>query len=51
MTASREHVPILVFGPACAEGRDLGVRQTFSDVGATLADAFGVAPPRSMGRD
>jgi phosphopentomutase len=43
---SREHVPILGFGPACAAGRDLGVRQTFSDVGATLAEAFGVQAPR-----
>jgi phosphopentomutase len=43
---SREHVPILAFGPACAAGRDLGVRRTFADVGATLAQAFGVAPPR-----
>jgi phosphopentomutase len=43
---TREHVPILVFGPGCPEGRDLGTRQTFSDVGATLAEAFGVSPPR-----
>jgi phosphopentomutase len=42
---SREHVPILVFGPACRAGRDLGVRETFSDVGATLAEIFGVSPP------
>ena len=43
---TREHVPILAFGPACRAGRDLGVRTTFSDVGATIAAAFGVAPPR-----
>jgi phosphopentomutase len=43
---TREHVPILAFGPACAAGRDLGTRSTFSDVGATLAEIFGVAPPR-----
>jgi phosphopentomutase len=43
---SREHVPILAFGPGCPPGRDLGVRATFADVGATLAEAFGVAPPR-----
>ncbi len=42
---SREHVPILAFGPGCGAGRDLGVRATFSDVGATLAEAFGVPPP------
>ena len=43
---SREHVPILAFGPECRAGRDLGTRKTFSDVGATLAEVFGVAPPR-----
>ncbi len=43
---SREHVPILAFGPECRAGRDLGVRKTFSDVGATIAEAFGVARPR-----
>jgi phosphopentomutase len=42
---SREHVPILAFGPSCARGRDLGVRDTFSDVGATVAAALGLAPP------
>ena len=42
---TREHVPILAFGPTCAPGRDLGTRRTFADVGATLADAFGVARP------
>jgi phosphopentomutase len=43
---SREHVPILAFGPECRAGRDLGTRKTFSDVGATLAEVFAVAPPR-----
>lgn len=43
---TREHVPILCFGPTCAPGRDLGTRGTFSDVGATLAQVFGVAAPR-----
>lgn len=42
---TREHVPILAFGPTCAPGRDLGVRDTFSDVGATVAAALGVAAP------
>jgi phosphopentomutase len=43
---TREHVPLLCFGPTCAAGRDLGTRATFSDIGATLAEVFGVAPPR-----
>jgi phosphopentomutase len=42
---TREYVPILGFGPACRAGVDLGVRKTFADVGATLAEAFGVTPP------
>ena len=42
---TREYVPILAFGPACRPGVDLGTRATFADVGATLAEAFGVAPP------
>lgn len=42
---TREDVPLLALGPACAAGRDLGTRATFADVAATLAEAFGVAPP------
>jgi phosphopentomutase len=39
---TREHVPLLVRGPRVAPGRDLGVRATFADLGATLAENFGV---------
>jgi phosphopentomutase len=39
---SREHTPILVFGARVEEPVDLGVRETFADVGATVADALGV---------
>jgi phosphopentomutase len=42
---TREYVPILAFGPARAAGVDLGVRATFADVGATVADIFQVTPP------
>jgi phosphopentomutase len=51
---TREYVPLLAFGPACKPGRELGIRATFSDVGATLAEVFGVAAPvhgRSFLRD
>jgi phosphopentomutase len=41
---SREHVPLLVFGPSVRAGVDLGTRQTFADLGQTLADLFGVGP-------
>jgi phosphopentomutase len=42
---TREYVPILAFGPHSAAGVDLGVRASFADVGATVADAFQVTPP------
>ena len=35
---SREHVPLLVYGPSINSGAYLGVRSTFCDVAATLAD-------------
>ncbi len=41
---SREHVPLLVFGPSVRAGADLGTRQTFADLGQTLAELFGVGP-------
>ena len=41
---SREHVPVLVFGPAVRPGVDLGVRPTFSDLGQSVAELFGVGP-------
>jgi phosphopentomutase len=39
---TRENVPLLAFGPRLARGRELGLRPTFADLGATLADNFGV---------
>lgn len=44
---SREHVPVLAYGRGVIPGVDLGVRQTFADLGQTLADLFGVAPLRN----
>jgi phosphopentomutase len=41
---SREYAPLLVFGPP-VRGVDLGTRGTFTDVGATIADAFELEPP------
>jgi phosphopentomutase len=40
---SREAVPVLVVGPRVA-ARPLGERATFADLGATVAEYFGVAP-------
>ncbi len=41
---TREHVPLLVRGARVTAGRDLGVRESFADMGATLAENFGVGP-------
>jgi len=40
---TREYVPLLVWSPAMARGMALGVRPTFADVAATVAEVFGVA--------
>jgi phosphopentomutase len=42
---TREYVPLLVWSPQLTGGASLGVRATFSDVGATIADNFGVPLP------
>lgn len=41
---TREYVPLIAWHPAVNQGHSLGVRATFADVGATIADNFGVAP-------
>ena len=41
---SREYVPVLVTGPRARAGVDLGIRETFSDVAATIADLFHLGP-------
>jgi len=38
----REYVPILAWHAQIAAGRDLGVRETFADVAATVAEALAV---------
>jgi phosphopentomutase len=43
---SREHVPLLLYGRRVRAGVDLGTRQTFADLGQTLAENFGVGPLR-----
>lgn len=42
---SREYIPLLVFGKPVKEGVDLGIRETFADVGATIADIFNLPKP------
>jgi phosphopentomutase len=43
---TREYTPLLVFSKSFTQaGKPLGIRKTFADVGATLADIFQVAAP------
>jgi len=39
---TREYVPLMVWSPAMAQGAALGVRKSFADVAATIAEAFGI---------
>lgn len=40
---SREHTPFLMYGAKIAPG-NLGTRETFADIGATVLDYFGIKP-------
>ncbi|SFP25027.1 phosphopentomutase [Salibacterium halotolerans] len=42
---TRELVPLLVYTKRAAHGDDLGRRMTFADIGATIADNFGITLP------
>ncbi|WP_040951273.1 phosphopentomutase [Gorillibacterium massiliense] len=42
---TREYVPLLVYSPAFKGTESLGIRKTFADLGATIADNFGVTAP------
>lgn len=39
---TREHVPLLVYGPVVKPGVSLGTRKTFADLAATVAEVFDV---------
>ncbi|EZH67675.1 phosphopentomutase [Bacillaceae bacterium JMAK1] len=43
---TREQVPLLAYSPSMNVGHDLGTRDTFADVGATIADNFSVTMPK-----
>ena len=43
---AREYVPVLAYGAHVRGGVDLGTRETFADLGQTLAELFGVGPLR-----
>jgi phosphopentomutase len=42
---SREYIPLLVFGDSIMSGVNLGTRETFADVAATLAEIFQLEKP------
>ncbi len=43
---TREYVPLLVYSPSMKETGELPIRETFADVGATIADNFNVDLPK-----
>jgi phosphopentomutase len=43
---SREYIPLLVFGEQVKHGVNLGIRQTYADVAATIAEIFDVPAPK-----
>ncbi|MBP1155173.1 MULTISPECIES: phosphopentomutase [unclassified Paenibacillus] len=44
---TREYVPLLVYNPAFQAAGSLGIRHTFADIAATIADNFEVTPVRN----
>ncbi|AHM64291.1 phosphopentomutase [Paenibacillus polymyxa] len=42
---TREYVPLLIYSKAFMEGRELPLRKTFADIGASVADNFRVKLP------
>lgn len=43
---TREYVPMLAYSPRLGSGSELPVRETFADIGATIADNFKVSMPK-----
>jgi phosphopentomutase len=41
---AREYVPVFLAGRSVRSGVDIGTRQTFADLGQTIAEVFGVGP-------
>lgn len=39
---SREYIPILVYGKSLKQNVDLGVRETYADISATILDIYGL---------
>lgn len=41
---SREYIPILIYGKQIKDNNNIGIRDTFSDISATILDIFGLKP-------
>ncbi|MCP5037473.1 MAG: phosphopentomutase, partial [Rhodobacteraceae bacterium] len=42
---TREYIPVLITGAPVQGGVNIGVRSTFADLAATIADTLGIKPP------
>ncbi|GMB00530.1 phosphopentomutase [Pelosinus sp. IPA-1] len=42
---TREYVPLLIYSPCFSGGKELPIRKTFADIGATIAENFNVKMP------
>ena len=42
---TREYVPLIIYSPRFAAGKELPLRETFADIAATIAENFKVAAP------
>ena len=47
---SREYTPMLIYGKGIKSGVNLGTRQSFSDISATVLEYFGVAQGTTQGK-
>ena len=43
---TREYIPVLVYGKSLKTGVNLGIRNSFADIGATVADILNVKMPK-----
>ncbi|MGL5314245.1 MAG: phosphopentomutase [Peptostreptococcaceae bacterium] len=44
---TREYIPVLVYGKNIKQGVNLGIRNSFADIGATVADILNVEAPKA----
>ena len=44
---TREYIPVLVYGKNIKENTNLGIRKSFADIGATVADLLNVKMPKN----